>query len=365
MKVFVFYASSGAGHQKAAEAIGKALKARSGISYQVLNSLDYMTPIFKYVYPRMYLFLVKYLPSAWGFCFFTLNLPWLRNLIRISRRVLNTLHGRRFEQFLLTEKPDVVISTHFLAGEIISSLKRKALFSGRLITVVTDFVPHFVWDAPSTDQYIVGSEEGKETLIRRGVAPEKISLLGIPVDPLYEEVVDRKILSEKLGISPNFFTIFVVSGGFGVGPIEELVSFFSKKGPLQLLVVCGHNRALYQRLKKQSEGNSQIKLYQFVDNIHELMSVSDCMVSKSGGLMMSEALAKKLPTFILHPIPGQEVGNRDVLLRHHAALSVENVRALESYFSNLEELKQQLEKVRKGIETFSKPKAAAQIAHRI
>ena len=366
MKVVIVYASSGAGHQKAAEAVFKALRGRSGVDLQLIDALDYTTAPFRFLYPRIYLFLIRHLPSVWGFFYGGLNVVLIGPFLRCLRRLLNALNGKALEKFFLSERPDVIVSTHFFASEVASTLKAKRKLKTHLLTVVTDFVVHSVWMATQTDRYVVGAEDARDALMRRGVPGEKISLLGIPIDPLFERVEDRTALSKKIGADPELFTVLIVSGGFGVGPIENLVSHLSRHSRLQLLVVCGHNLSLYRRLTSQTASvRKRVHLFEFVDNMHELMSISDCMISKSGGLTMSEALAKRLPPFILYPIPGQEGGNRDVLVRHHAALPVKNIRDLEKRFSDLAQLKKTLAEVKQGIDRFSQRHTAVRIAEHV
>jgi len=363
MKVIIVYASSGAGHQKAAEAVFKVFRERQGVNAYLIDSLEYTTPLFHLLYPRLYLFLVRRLPWVWGFFYDGLNFTLIGPFLRYLRRTLNALNGKRLEAFFLAENPDVIVSTHFFGSEVVSSLKQKGKLKARLITIVTDFAVHSVWVAPFVDGYVVGAVDTEESLIRRGVSKEKIAVLGIPIDPIFEKAEDRISLSKKIGISPQKFTVLVVSGGFGVGPVETLVSHLLQNRELQLLVVCGHNPSLYRRLKtRTADAGPRVALYGFVNNMHELMSVSDCMVSKSGGLTMSEALAKRLPIFILYPIPGQETGNRDVLLRHQAAFSVRNIRDLKERFLDLGFLQKELEKIKRHIDAFRQRHTAEHVS---
>lgn len=363
MKVIVIYASSGAGHQKAAEALFKVLRGRRDLTVHLIDSLEYTTPLFHLLYPRLYLFLVRHLPFVWGFFYDGLNFALIGPFLTRLRRALNALNGKKLEHFFLTESPDVIVATHFFATEVASSLKEKQKLKSTLISIITDLAVHSVWVAPQVDRYVVGSVDTQEALIRRGVSQEKITVLGIPVDPVFEREEEREPLSQRLGIPSQKFTVLVASGGFGVGPVGALVSHLSRNTQLQLLVVCGHNRSLYSQLMARTASvRERVFLYGFVDNIHELMSVSDCMVSKSGGLSMSEALAKKLPVFILYPIPGQETGNRDVLARHKVAIPIRNIQELERHFQDLPRLRRELDETKRRIEAFRKRGVAERIA---
>ena len=352
MKVLIVYASSGSGHWKAAEALHEILKERRGLEVSLVDSLQYTTPRFRWSYPRTYIFLVRYLPSVWGFFYGILDHPLLRTLVAKTRRILNGSNGAPLVAYLKREQPEVILSTHFFASEIAGTLKQKGLLRSRLYTVITDFGIHGVWVNEGTDGYFVGSDALKALLQERGVSPERIHLAGIPVHPKFEAKKDRQTLAGSLGLHPALFTVLVASGGFGVGPIEHLVKALASYPSLQLLVVCGRNERLFRALSaKRFPG--RIHLFHFVDNMDELMTVSDCMIGKSGGLTMSEALMKRLPTLILFPIPGQEDANRLFFTEQGAALSMNSLCEVEKRFRDFEGLKQQLQQIQRRLEALS------------
>ena len=363
MKVLIVYASSGSGHWKAAEALNEILKARPGISISLIDSLQYTTPSFRFCYPRTYIFLVRYLPSIWGFFYETLDHPLLRTTVAKVRRFLNASNGRSLARYVLEEEPDLILSTHFFASEVIGTLKREGRLRSRLLTVITDFGIHAVWISEGTDGYLVGSENLKEMLEARGVSPEKIHVVGIPVHPRFEKPQDRTTLARKLGLDPQRFTVLIASGGFGVGPIERLVSLLAGYPSLQLLVVCGHNERLFSSLSLKGFPQTRIHLFRFVNNMDELMSAADCMIGKSGGLTMSEALTKQLPTLILFPIPGQEDANRLFFEQQGAAITLKGLKDVEERFQDLETLRKELDHLRRRLKELSFPKAGERIAN--
>ena len=362
MRVLIVYASSGSGHWKAAEALKEILSSDKRFEVALIDSLHYTPSSFRFCYPRTYIFLVRYLPSLWGLFYYLLDSPVLRGPVTRLRRLLNAANGRSLVGYVQKEDPDLVLSTHFFASEVLGASKRQGKLRAKLLTVITDFGVHVVWLSPGVDGYLVGSEEMKGFLKERGVPEGKIHVVGIPVRPLFEKKQDRKALAGKLGLDPGAFTVLISSGGFGVGPIQKLVSTLADKDSLQLLVVCGHNEGLFGALSKTvfAEG-ARIHLFRFVDNMDELMSVSDCMIGKSGGLTMSEALTKQLPTLILFPIPGQEDANRLFFERQRAALSMKGLREVEERFENMDSLRKELDCVRGRLRDLSFPESGQKI----
>ena len=311
MKSLLIHASAGAGHRKAARAIYDGLRKHTTHEAVFADSLDYTSPFFKTFYRRSYVFMVTQMPWLWGFFFQLVDLPWIQPLSGICRRIFNSLNAQGLRAFLKKERFDYVFTTHFMANEVTAALKRKGAIDSKLVTVVTDFDVHRIWLSPETDLYAVACEWTQFKLRQLGVAQEKIHVTGIPVDEKFARPADREELKQKLGLKENVFTILIATGSFGIGPIEEILRILELEDGLQTLVVCGHNRRLFERLRGRNYCGA--KIFGLVDNMYELMAVSDCMVTKPGGLSIAEALVSQLPMIFFHPIPGQETGNVRVL----------------------------------------------------
>lgn len=327
-KIFIVYANAGAGHKKAAEAVKDAFdRAGTGHDVRLINSLDYTNRFFKRAYPWGYVFLVDKAPSLWAFFFYLTDFNVFRFLIGPIRKLTNLINGFGFYRFIIREKPDCVISTHFLATEITANLKAIGLFKGRHITCITDYGVHSFWLAGGVDNYVVASESSRKELMARGVAADKISVLGIPIGYKFTGKLDKSAVLKKLGLRDGFFNVLIIGGGFGVGPIEELVNLISKNSSFfQLMVVCGNNQSLFGRLKVLTSGRKiPIKIYGFVENVHELMEAADVMISKPGGISLSEALVKGLPVLVPSYIAGQEEKNLRFLEKNKAGFEIKNV----------------------------------------
>ena len=311
MKILVIHASAGAGHLKAAQAICEGLKKSTSHQVVLADALDYTSPLFKKFYRAGYNFMVTRAPWLWGIFFRLLDIEGIQPLARVSQRIFNRCSAGRLHAFLKKEDFDYVIATHFLAPEVTAALKRSGEIHSRLITVITDFDVHRIWLAEGTDIYTVACESTKEKINRLGVGEENVRVCGIPVLEQFCASRDKGELKKNLGLEENAFTVLIATGSFGIGPIERLVGALEG---FQTLVVCGHNRALFERLSARNYRSARI--LGLVDNMPELMAVADVMVSKPGGLSIAEALASQLPMVFFNPIPGQETHNIRVLREH-------------------------------------------------
>jgi len=191
--------------------------------------------------------------------------------------------------------------------------------------------------------------------------------LGIPIDPIFARNEDKDSLINKLNLRQNLFTILITSGGFGVGPIEELVNELQNMPrSIQLIIVCGHNKSLYDNLiNRKINKNSKVfcKIYGFSNNMHELMQASDIIVTKSGGLTCSECLAKNLPLIVIAPVPGQETRNCNVLLGEGAALKIDKPAQINKLIIDLIDHPQIINRMKENSRRLAKPNSASEIVN--
>lgn len=330
---------------------------------RLLDVLEYTTPIFKRSYPAVYLFLVNHCPWLFGLGYYLTDIRVVDRIVRYFRRIVNSIHCREFEEYMLNEKPDLIITTHWLANEIITSLKKRGKVETFLVTCITDYYPHAFWRNNGVDLYIVPNEDLIPRLVKLGVPPEKTHIVGLPIGPEFVDKHDKKELCKKLGINAELFSLLITSGGFGVGPIKELVAEIEKiEYPLQVLVVCGKNAGLQKELSAYIEESRHIfRIFGFVKNMDELMEVSDILISKSGGLTSTEAMAKNLPIIILYPIPGQEFSNSEFLVKHGAGVRVKSAKQARIALEGLLTEPDRLAALRQNIGKLAKPNAAREI----
>lgn len=320
-RILIAHVTAGAGHQRAAEALGKVCRELyPDANVKLVDTLDYINSVYKKVYSNTYLAMVKHTPRLWGYFYerFDKDEDRLEDKFRQS---MESLQAGDFRDFLDDFSPDMVICTHFLPMELISRWKKKRKSSLPLYAVVTDFALHTFWIVEEVDAYFVGNDDVARELQTRGAKVKDIYQTGIPIDPVFSNLPLQSEMRDKLGLDRELPTVLLMGGGYGMGDMPSLLrSFRNTTLKMQLLVVCGRNEALQQELSQIATSLPMpYKIYGFVNNVHELMKASDLVITKPGGLSSSEALAANTPMMMINPIPGQEQRNSDYLLENGAA----------------------------------------------
>ena len=229
-----------------------------------------------------------------------------------------------------------------------------------MVSIVTDFEAHALWMDECVDLYCVAAEETKARLIARGAAAENVVATGIPISARFSKSPDAKAVRKSYGWRDDLPVLLVLSGGFGMGPVAEILAELDKvPQPFQTIVVCGRNEELRRELATQDRKHPT-HILGFSSNMHELMAVADLIITKPGGLTSSEALALGKPLFILNPIPGQEAANSDFLLERGAAAKVNRVEDLPYRVGQLLGSKK-LSEMAKAAKALGHPHAAADI----
>lgn len=357
MKILIVYATAGAGHRKAAEAIFHGFKA-SGSAHEVVlvDSLQYANAMFRKSYSGVYTFLITRTPALWGFFFTLLDIPFLRPAVRVIRRIYNFVNTLKFHAYLQKENFDYIISTHFLGNEVAGALKRAGEIRSTIISVITDYDVHSIWLAEGIDYYAVASDWTQRKIISMGIDSQKVIVTGIPVHDNFSRPVDVQQLRAKMNFRADCFTVLIATGSFGIGPIEEIIE---QLPDFQVVVICGHNKKLYERLRTAAGNN--VKVFGLVNNMDEMMGLSDAMITKPGGLSITEALVRELPMIFFNAIPGQETNNVKVLATYGVGISDCHITQIPLALKRLQNSAQEFAQMKAKIKALARPDAVSDI----
>jgi len=291
-------------------------------------------------------FVIKRKPQIWDYLY---DNPKIFKKAQALRDFIHNMNFEKLQNLLDDFKPDAIVCTQAFPCGMIADLKtRNSLIKIPLYGILTDYYPHSYWIYPTIDYFIVPAQQSKERLKQNGIPQEKINVLGIPIDPKFSTKVDAKFVRLGLGLDVNKPVVLVMGGGQGYGPIKDIVSELDSLSlDFQTIIVTGINGRLFRWLNsRRRKFNKKFVPLQFVENVNELMEVSNLIITKPGGLTTAEALAKGLPMIIISPIPGQEAKNAQFLVEAGAAEKVddiskvgEKVRDLLSNPSRLKEMK--------------------------
>ena len=367
--LLVLSVSAGAGHVRAADAIVKAAEAaRPAMRATHIDLLSLVPKDFRKLYGEQYIKLVEKLPQLWSFLYSKSDRPSRDSLVGKLKRAAEKLNTRKLSGEIERLAPDAILCTHFLPAELLSRqrarlLKDKGNKLPPLWVQVTDFDVHALWVHPHVDRYCVASEEVAFRLADRGVPREKISVTGIPVMPQFSAPLERAECARELGLSADKFTVLMMAGGAGVGSLDEMARrVLQLPGDLQIVALAGRNADLLKRLQalaKQHPG----KLFPlgFTTTVERVMTAADLVVSKPGGLSVSECLAKLRPMLLVSPIPGQEERNADYLLEAGAAIKAVDAATLEFKLGRLLADRGRLAAMSAAAKQIARPHAAADV----
>jgi processive 1,2-diacylglycerol beta-glucosyltransferase len=216
---------------------------------------------------------------------------------------------------------------------------------------------------PSVDLYCVAAEETKARLVPRGVPAESVCVTGIPIAAKFSDPIDAAAIRKRMGLRDDLPVLLVLGGGFGMGPVVEMLMALNRfESAAQIVVVCGRNEELRGEVAALDHRHPTHVLG-FASNMHELMAVADLILTKPGGLTTSEALALGKPMLILDPIPGQESANSDFLLEQGVAAKVNRVEDLPFRLGRLLG-SAKLVAMAKAARSLGKPEAARAVCER-
>ncbi|MCD5401066.1 hypothetical protein LR013_00505 [candidate division NPL-UPA2 bacterium] len=361
-RLLLLYIFERSGHHLAALAIERALRELEG-SGKVLtvDSLSYTNPRLNQVVQRSYLSLLHNAPEVWNYLY---DNPKVARKIAGVKEFINKLSSNRLEKLLDSFSPQAVICTQAFPCGVVAAYKEKRRKNIPLMGVITDYIAHCYWLYDQVDFYAVPHETTKRDLLRKGVAEKKIRITGIPIDPKFGRKQDGNRIAERVSLSPNLPTVLIMGGGQGLGPVEEIVCRLDALTlPFQMIVVTGLNKSLRRDLKKrESRMTKPVHIVGYVDNIEELMEISDIIVSKPGGLTSAEALAKSLAIVIANCLPGQEERNSQFLVDEGVAIKVDEGKGIAAVVEELLRNSQRLSSLQAKARGLSRPDASSEIA---
>ncbi len=350
MRILIATVTAGGGHLAAAAALDEAWRAmRPRDVVERVDLVKFFSKLHKTIHRGGYDKLVEHAPELWGMLFKQTDSPARARKLARWRRLFTTPSWHRFVRFINQFKPDVVLCTHYLPFETLGRLRKRVVGVQPLgcppaehakawtpadhsppfiVSIITDFEAHALWMDAVVDLYCVAVEETKARLVARGATAENIVVTGIPIAAKFSAKIDPCGVRKHYGLRDDQPVLLVLGGGFGMGPVAEVLVQLDKVArPFQTIVVAGRNEDLRRKLAAQDRKHPTHVLG-FTTNMHELMAVADLIITKPGGLTSSEALAMGRPLLILDPIPGQEAANSDFLLERGAAVKVNRVEDL-------------------------------------
>lgn len=389
MKAIILSASTGGGHMSAAKAIKEYLNSHE-VSADVIDALEYISPLLNKTVTEIYEYLALKQPTIWKMMYKTSNNKAVNRLVLGT----NNLISKKLIPLLEDYQPDVIITTHPFTTEMISKLKSDNEINIPLVCVMTDYAPHRTWINPGVDAYVVANEDMITSMIEMDVKANKIYPFGIPVDDAFFAKRDKQKTMDEMGLSNDIPTILIMAGSCGFANVGKIYSKLqSIETDFQIIIITGKNKKLYQKMQKLIEDkkhsrrikilskissktpelkhlrfikkiknrykinirhNKKTKVIYFTDEVDKYMWVSDLIITKPGGLTVSEALACNLPMALFDAIPGQEEENADFLVSNNMAVKLDSNKDVTETIKSLLLNPQKLNSMKYCCENFDK-----------
>ncbi len=315
-RILLLYASVGTGHKSAAKALAEAFSADPANQVRIEDTLDYASAAFRLLYTQTYLGVTNYAPRLWKLLYDRSDSDDPRQIAATSwlRAAVEHLGVTRLDQLVRHYDPAIVVCTHPLPADL---LMRSRHSSRRpVFVVVTDHVAHATWIVPGVAAYCVPSELPRQLLIARGVPAERIHVTGIPVALEAAQPKERADARHRRALPRDLPVICLFGGGLATERARRIVTgILEIEQPGQLVVVAGRNPELATALADLRSGrHMRLRVEQYVDYVDDLLAACDLAITKAGGLIVSEALARGRPLLVVDPIPGQEEWNADYVV---------------------------------------------------
>lgn len=359
-KILILYGSYGGGHKSAANAIKKHIEENyEEFNVTAVDCIEYISKIINKITTGAYNEMAKKAPWAWKRVYFGSEKGFLS---KISNG-MNKLMAKKLYHLIEEKNPNIIVSTHPFATQMVGRLKRKGKINCKVSTIMTDFEIHSQWlqESEYIDNYFVAQTGMKESMVKLGIDSSKIYVTGIPMSERFLENFDRKEILREFELEDNKKTVLFFGGGeMGLGKdrtceiLKTLVESFEN---IQVVAISGRNEVMqdaFQEIVANSNSSNRVKILDYTQKVPELMSISSLVITKPGGLTTTESLASGLPMIIINPIPGQEEQNAEFLEKSKVGIWLQKnddiKKVLETVILN-DEL---LEQMRKNTNKFAR-----------
>ena len=367
-KVLVLYGAYGGGHLSAAKTICKQLEKnyKDDVQVTMLDCIEYINKYVNKVSTEAYKELAKKVPWVWKQVYKSAR----HGPVSYISQTTNKLMSYKLNLLIQEEKPDLIISTHPFATQMCAMLKEKEKIDCKLATILTDYHIHDQWLvlAKYNDYFFVSNNQMKAAMIAEGIHDEKIFVTGIPISDNFSKDFNKEEIYKNFELSPDKKTVLFFAGGeFGLGRnttvmvLKALIRLFKD---LQIVAISGKNKKMkkkFEELIEITNSENRVKLLEYTDKVPELMNISSVVITKAGGLTITECLASNLPIIIINPIPGQEEENAEFLEKNEVAVWIKKGDSIARTLKNLSRNPEKIHSMIENTKYLAKPKASENI----
>ena len=374
-QLLILSVSAGNGHVRAAQALCATAEAQMPPCSAIhIDAMAHVASGFRKVYTDWYVQLVNRAPEVWSYLHQKADsTPHSATSQRLRRGIERVSAGPLLRE-IRRIRPQAIVCTHFLPAELLMRERAKGRIDCPVWLQVTDYDLHNMWLVPDMQGYLAATEEVAFRMRARGLPADRIHVTGIPVMPVFSRpdapALARDANAVRLGLDPARTVVLMASGGGGMGNLPAMVArVLTLDGPgsdFQVIAVAGRNVAAYEALQALALRHpGRLVAVGFTDEMEKLMAAADLVVTKPGGLTISECLALGKPMLLVSPIPGQEEHNAGFLMEEGAAWLAYDTIGLEYKLAELMAAPDKLRRMAQKSRALGKPDAARNVLDRV
>lgn len=313
-KALIFTATIGGGHNEVAACLEKEF-IKKGFTVKKIDILSAISKNLDALVSSSCKILINKFPKIYGNIYDVSNRERANELLDTT---ILKISKKKVYNMIEEEKPDLIIATHCFAITAVGYLKEQGLIDIPFVSIVTDYKAHLSYINKNVDAYITGSNYTVGTLEVKGVTRDKIFPYGIPIKREFSNS------HKEIGEGKKPFQILLMAGSLGLASMERILNaIVDIDRNYHIVAVCGNDKKLKKTIEKKHSNlieQNKVTLYGYTNNIPEIMEESDVIITKPGGLTVTEAIAKSLPIVIPYYIPGQEEENLEFLVSSGVAI---------------------------------------------
>ena len=372
-RILVLSVSAGNGHVRAAQAlVATAEQQWPDCSAVHVDAMAHVAPGFRKVYTDWYIQLVNRAPEVWSYLHQKSDSTPHTATSQRLRRGIERLSTTALLREIHRQRPDAIVCTHFLPAELLMREQNRGRIGCPVWLQVTDFDLHNMWIVPGMAGYFAATEEVAFRMRARGLPADRVHVTGIPVMPAFSQpdapALARDACVSALGLDPARRVLLMVSGGAGVGDLPSMVRrvLALQGADFQVIAVAGRNAAAHAALQELERAHpGRLRAIGFTGEMEKLMAAADLVVTKPGGLTISECLALGRPMLLASPIPGQEEHNAGYLMEEGAAWLAYDAIGLEYKVARLMAMPAKVEAMAARSRALGRPRAARDVLGRV
>lgn len=310
MRVLILTCNTGGGHNAVAAALAESFR-RLGVSSDTADGLSFISQKasrfvskwhtrFYRRYPKLYK--AGYMSAENDAESNDRDNPVYRYMARGARRLDRAIQDGGY---------DAVVCVHVIPAMMMTELRRQHETGPVFCFVATDYTCSPTVGGCTPDICVIPHEELAEEFVSCGIARETLLAAGIPVRTVFRERGDRAAARSELALPPEGRHIVLMSGSIGCGPMADIAAELEKRmerGDFAS-VLCGSNRQMLYALRRR--GFRRVEAVGFTNRVHRYMDSADVLVSKPGGISITEAGTRGTPLLLADMVGGCETRNQE------------------------------------------------------